>query len=114
VPDLRPDEQVEPARGGEGQAQRVLGDGHVVQAGPAGDDDLRREAGREHRVRAGREALHPPQPGQPLGRVAQLPGRVAPHHQRLGVRVHVGNRLVDGVHDALDAGGQVQVDAVGQ
>jgi hypothetical protein len=70
----------------------------------------------EHGVRPCGQCLYPAQPGQPAGRVAQLGGGIAPHHQGLRVGVLVGDRLVDGVDDRLHVvrSLQVKVDAVGQ
>lgn len=86
---------VEAARGVEQQAQRVLGDGAVVQARAGGHDDGGREAGRQHVVGAGGERLDPAQVLQALRGVLEVGGAVGPGHEHLGISMLLGDGALD-------------------
>lgn len=79
---------VEAAGGVEEEAEGVLGDGVVVEAGAGGDDDLGGvEAGVEYVVGAGGQGLDPADVGEVGLGVLEVLGRVGPGDEDVGVVV---------------------------
>lgn len=93
---------VEAAGGVEEEAEGVLGDGVVVEAGAGGDGDLGGvEAGVEDVVRAGGEGLDPLEVLEAASGVLEVVGGVGPGHEDLGVGVLLGDGRLDVVRDEL-------------